>query len=512
LYLRSEGVTVDLFFRLYQNLKHNFWLNFLNDVSIFIFKTAQMNTSLIINNDLVETQNYTDALSPQDRSLLAKVAVATTDQVDLAFNAAKNAFPAWKNLPAHERMYKMELIANEILRRKDELAQSLCAEIAKPLRDSIKEVERSAEYLLFTTQAFRNIEGRVITGDKMPGYNLFQKTGIVTYEPMGVILAISPFNYPINLAITKIAPALVTGNTMIFKPASAGAATAFILSQIISNLLPPGVFNFISGKSSEIGDYLLTHPDLSMTAFTGSTSVGRHIQKVSSVPLYLEMGGKDAAIILADADLEMAASEIIKGGFSYSAQRCTAVKRIILHDDVADEFISLLKDKISKLTLGRAEENADITSLIDSKTTEYVIDLISDAREKGAQILTGGNKKNGIIVPTLCDYVTKEMRLYTEEPFGPVLPIIRIKSVEDALEKANDSKYGLQADIFTQNINTAFYIANNLNAGTVQINGKSDRGPDNFPFPGIKDSGMGVAGIRDALYSMMRIKMIVVNS
>jgi glyceraldehyde-3-phosphate dehydrogenase (NADP+) len=470
-----------------------------------------MKSALIINNQFISTENAKDVFSPEDNSNLGTFSLASNKEIDQAYEAASNAFLSWKKTPAHERMYKLELVANALLQKKLEIASTLCNEIAKPMKDCIKEVERSAEYILFTVQAFRNIEGRVISGDKMPGFNAGQKTAFVNYEPYGVVLAISPFNYPINLAVTKIAPALVAGNTVVFKPAKYGVLSAFMMSEIFSQNLPPGVLNFISGESSEIGDYLVSHKKVSMVAFTGSTQVGRHIQKLAQVPLYLEMGGKDAAIILSDANIEKAVSEIIKGAFSYSAQRCTAVKRIIIDENIADKFIGKFLENIVTLKIGKASENPDITALIDQKTADYVMSLSQDAKDKGAKILSGFVSEKNLVYPTLIDKVDSKMRIYTEEPFGPVLPIIRVKNTEEAIRVANDSKYGLQADVFTENINTAMFVASELNAGTVQINGKSDRGPDNFPFPGINDSGMGVAGVRDAIFGMMKTKVVVVN-
>ena len=470
-----------------------------------------MEAKLIINNEFMDTFSYYEVKNPYDESYIGQLSLASTQNVDDAYIAAENAFVSWNILPEHERMYKLELMAKGLLLKKEDIGNLMSQEIAKPLRDCIKEVERSAEYLIFTANAYRGIEGRLLNGDKMPGYNFMQKTAFVSYEPMGIVLAISPFNYPINLAITKIAPALVTGNCVILKPATQGALSAYLMSEVFCNILPAGVFNFIPGNSSEIGDYLLTHNKLSMIAFTGSTAVGRHIQSLAKVPLYLEMGGKDSAIVLDDAEVDKAATEIIKGAFSYSGQRCTAIKKIIVEEKIKNVLIQKLIENISKLKIGRAEENADITALIDKKSFNYVVKLLEDAKNQNAQIIYGGEISGNIIHPTLVDNVNQSMRIYSEEPFGPILPIITVQNMEEAILVANDTKYGLQSDIFTTNINKALIIARRLNVGTVQINGKSDRGPDNFPFPGIKDSGMGVSGITDALKSMMKTKVTVIN-
>ena len=276
--------------------------------------------------------------------------------------------------------------------------------------------------------------------------------------------------------------------------------------------LPKGVLNTITGRGSEIGDYIVTHPGVNFINFTGSTAVGRHIAKEAGmVPLMLELGGKDAAIVLSDADLDFAAQTIISGAYAYAGQRCTAVKRILATDAVADRLIPKLKDGVAKLKVGDPREGAIIVPLINTQAADFVMGLIDDAVEKGAKVLTGGKREDDLIQPTLVDFVTTEMRLAWEEPFGPVLPILRVKGIDEAIDIANRSEYGLQSSVFTKNIHDAFYIANRLEVGTVQINNKTERGPDHFPFLGVKASGMGTQGVKYAIEAMTRPKAIVFN-
>jgi len=229
------------------------------------------------------------------------------------------------------------------------------------------------------------------------------------------------------------------------------------------------------------------------------------------VPMLLELGGKDAAIVLGDADLEDAANDIVKGAYSYSGQRCTAVKRVIVLEEVADKLIELLKNNIEKLKVGKPEDGASIIPLIDNKSADYVEGLINDAVEKGAKLILGNKREKNLIYPTLFDYVTPSMRIAWEEPFGPVLPVIRVNSLDEAINIANKSQYGLQSSVFTKNIDSAFYVARKLEVGTVQINNKTERGPDHFPFLGVKASGMGTQGIRYSIEAMSRPKAIVLN-
>jgi glyceraldehyde-3-phosphate dehydrogenase (NADP+) len=226
----------------------------------------------------------------------------------------------------------------------------------------------------------------------------------------------------------------------------------------------------------------------------------------------MELGGKDAAIVLKDADLAFAARNIIAGAFSYSGQRCTAVKRILVVNEVADTLIAYLKEEIQKLKVGNPlESQVDVVPLINTKAADYVWDLIEDAKVKGAQLIYGGTREGNLIYPTLFDYVTTDMRVAWEEPFGPVLPILRVKSVDEAVDLANQSEYGLQSSVFTESLSDAFHVASRLEVGTVQVNNKTERGPDHFPFLGVKKSGIGTQGIRYSIEAMTRVKATVIN-
>jgi glyceraldehyde-3-phosphate dehydrogenase (NADP+) len=327
------------------------------------------------------------------------------------------------------------------------------------------------------------------------------------------VLAISPFNYPVNLSASKIAPALIAGNSVILKPPTQGAISALYLAEIFNQAgLPAGLLNVITGRGSEIGDYIVTHKDINFINFTGSSEVGRHISKISEmVPLLLELGGKDAAIVLKDADLELAANNIVSGAYGYSGQRCTAVKRVLVVDNIADELVDLITLKVQKLKVGKPEDGVDITPLINDKAADFVQELIDDAITQGANLIIGNKREGNLIYPTLLDNVTTKMRLAWEEPFGPVLPIIRIKDMNEGIKIANESEYGLQSAVFTENIDDAFYVAQKLEVGAVQINNKTERGPDHFPFLGVKSSGMGTQGIRYSIEAMSRPKAIVLN-
>lgn len=460
-----------------------------------------------------DESNLIEILSPIDGTLVGSVGAMTKEQVDLAIENAKEAQKQWKLIPVNERAEIMYRAAEILEERVDDFAYIMTREIAKDKKSAVSEVIRTADYIRFTANTAKNIAGESLPAESFPGFKR-NKISVVTREPLGVVLAISPFNYPVNLSASKIAPAIMAGNSVVLKPATQGSISALYLARVFQEAgLPAGVLNTITGRGSEIGDYAVTHKGVDFINFTGSTEIGRRISKITTmVPLLMELGGKDAAIVLENADLDLAANNIVAGAYSYSGQRCTAVKRILVVDSVADELVEKVKAKITKLKVGNPlEEDVDIVPLIDTKSADFVEELIKDASDKGAKLLLGGNREGNLVYPTLFDNVTTEMRLAWEEPFGPVLPIIRVKSKDEAIAIANRSEYGLQSSVFTQDINEAFYVADRLEVGTVQVNNKTERGPDHFPFLGVKASGIGTQGIRYSIESMSRPKATVIN-
>lgn len=464
----------------------------------------------LINGQNYQNGKWVDITSPTTNEIIGQVPALTKIEIDRAYQSAFEAQKLWAKMPLLERINILNQWKELIEKHKEKLADLMVLEIAKGKKDAITEIERSIMYIDYTFEEIKRIHPQAYTGDS---WAIKNKLAVFEYVPKGIVLAISPFNYPVNLAISKIFPALVAGNSVVFKPASQGSLVGLYFSQLAKfTEMPVGVFNAVSGKGSEIGDILVENPLINVISFTGSPEVGKRIASKSlKVDMVLELGGKDPAIVLADADLEDTANKIIKGAFSYSGQRCTAIKRVLVDRKISKDLTKLLVSKIEKLSVGKPEENAAITPVIDNKTVKYIQGLINDALKKGAKKLIGNKVEGNLMYPTLIDNVTKDMRIAWEEPFGPVLPIIDFEEVSEAIKIANDSDYGLQASIFTTNINSALSIAKQLETGTVNINDQSQRGPDHFPFTGIKDSGLGVQGIHDSLISFMRPKGIVFN-
>lgn len=468
----------------------------------------------LYNGDWMEsdTSRTIKIYSPADGSIVGEIQAMSTQEVDRAILNASEAQKKWAAIPVNKRAEVLERTADILEQQTDVISQVIMKEIAKRKSSARDEVKRTAEYIRFTAEEGRRITGETLYSDAFPGYDR-SKISVVTRVPLGVVLAISPFNYPVNLSASKIAPALVAGNSVVFKPATQGAVSGLYLSRAFCEAgVPAGVLNVITGRGSEIGDYSVTHPLINMIAFTGGSENGMHIAKEAGmVPMLMELGGKDAAIVLEDCNIDETVENIVGGAFSYSGQRCTAVKRVLVMNGIADKLVEKLADKISKLKVGMPEDDADITPLIDEKAADFAMELMDDAVDKGAKVVLGYRREGTIVYPALLDNVTADMRIAWEEPFGPVLPIMRVKNDEEAIYIANKSEYGLQSSIFTHDINRAFAIAGKLEVGTVQLNAKTERGPDHFPFIGVKSSGMGTQGIKYTIEAMTRNKAIVIN-
>ena len=464
----------------------------------------------LVNGEWKSSEKEITIYSPINQEELGTVPAMSQAEVDEAMQAARAALPAWRALSAVERAAYLHKTAAILERDKEKIGTILAKEVAKGIKVAIGEVVRTADLIRYAAE-----EGLRITGQAMEGGGFEaaskNKLAVVRREPVGVVLAIAPFNYPVNLSGSKIAPALIAGNVVMFKPPTQGSISGLLLAKAFEEAgIPAGVFNTITGRGSEIGDYIIEHKEVNFINFTGSTPIGERIGRLAGMrPIMLELGGKDAALVLEDADLEHAAKQIVAGAFSYSGQRCTAIKRVIVLDSVADTLVTLLQEEVAKLTVGNPFDNADITPVIDNASADFIWGLIEDAQEKGAQALTPIKREGNLLWPVLFDQVTKDMKVAWEEPFGPVLPIIRVASVEEAIAFANESEFGLQSSVFTNDFKKAFEIAEKLEVGTVHINNKTQRGPDNFPFLGVKGSGAGVQGIKYSIEAMTNVKSIV---
>lgn len=464
----------------------------------------------LVNGEWKLSENEIKIYAPATGEELGSVPAMSREEVDQVYASARAALADWRALSYVERAAYLHKAADILVRDAEKIGAVLSKEVAKGYKAAVSEVIRTAEIINYAAEEGLRMEGEVLEGGSFEAASK-KKIAIVRREPVGLVLAISPFNYPINLAGSKIAPALIAGNVVALKPPTQGSISGLLLAEAFAEAgLPAGVFNTITGRGSVIGAYIVEHEAVNFINFTGSTPIGERIGKLAGMrPIMLELGGKDSAIVLEDADIALAAKNIVAGAFGYSGQRCTAVKRVLVMESVADQLVAEIKGLVEKLLIGMPEDNADITPLIDTKAADFVEGLVNDAADKGAQALTEIKRDGNLICPILFDRVTTDMRLAWEEPFGPVLPVIRVSSVEEAISISNQSEYGLQASIFTTNFPQAFAIAEKLEVGTVHINNKTQRGTDNFPFLGAKKSGAGVQGVKYSIEAMTSLKSVV---
>ncbi|KAJ0091471.1 hypothetical protein Patl1_12573 [Pistacia atlantica] len=464
-------------------------------------------------------------INPTTRETHFRVARSCTqEEVKKIVETSKAVQKSWAKTPLWKRAELLHKAAAILKEHKAPIAECLVKEIAKPAKDAVTEVVRSGDLVSYCAEEGVRIlgEGQFLVSDSFPGnertkYCLTSKvTFTISAFPTGCVreshLPIPPFNYPVNLAVSKIAPALIAGNSLVLKPPTQGAVAALHMVHCFHLAgFPKGLISCVTGKGSEIGDFLTMHPGINCISFTGGDTGIAISKKAGMVPLQMELGGKDGCIILEDADLDLAAANIVKGGFSYSGQRCTAVKVVLVMESVANTLVEKVQAKVAKLSVGRPEDDCDITPVVTESSANFIEGLVMDAKEKGATCCQEYKREGNLIWPLLLDNVRPDMRIAWEEPFGPVLPVIRINSVEEGINHCNASNFGLQGCVFTRDINKAILISDAMETGTVQINSAPARGPDHFPFQGLKDSGIGSQGITNSINMMTKTKSTVIN-
>ncbi|WZN64104.1 NADP-dependent glyceraldehyde-3-phosphate dehydrogenase [Chloropicon roscoffensis] len=454
-------------------------------------------------------------MNPSTREEQAKVQACTREEIDEAYEGCAKAQEVWRQVPLWKRAEALRKVAGILREQRETIADCLVSEVAKAKKDSLSEVDRSADLIEYCAEEGLRLlsKGDFLTSDAFKGTER-NKLCLSSRIPLGTVLCIPPFNYPVNLCVSKIAPALIAGNAVLVKPPTQGAVAGLHLAQCFDkagDVFPKGLVNFVTVKASENGDYMAQHPGNDCLSFTGG-DVGLSLaKKVGMIPIQMELGGKDACIVCEDADLDLAAKHIVKGGFSYSGQRCTAVKIVLVHESVADALCEKVLAGVQKLTVGMPEDNKNITPVISEQSANFIEGLVLDAKQKGAKFLTEYKREGNLIWPTLLDRVRPDMDIAWEEPFGPVVPIMRVTGADEAVAHANKSRLALQACVFTKDVDNAIRLSDAVRAGTVQINGAPARGPDHFPFQGFRDSGIGSQGIVNSIGMMTKTKTTVIN-
>lgn len=423
--------------------------------------------------------------------------LSTREEAREAIAAARAAFAAWRDTPAPVRGRVVAKAALRMEQQKDELARLMTREQGKTLKDALGEVQKSINILDFMAG-----EGRRIAGETLPS-ELPKNFAYTLKQPLGVVAAIAPWNFPVSIPVWKIAPALIAGNTVVFKPATITSFTGAKVVQIFEQAgVPAGVLNMIVGSGSEIGGELIQHPDVRAVSFTGSNEVGcelyaqgaRHMKKCQC-----EMGGKNPVVILADADLPLAVESAVFGAFASTGQRCTATSRVIVEDSVADRFVQLLVERAGKLRTGNGlEPGIDMGPAVDESQLNTDLHYIEVGKKEakfllGGQRLTGGAYDRGYYVPpTVFDHVAPDSTIAQDEIFGPVLSVIRVRDFDEALRVANSVRFGLSSSLYSNDAAKIFEFIDRIETGITHVNSPTVGGEAQLPFGGMKATGVGM--------------------
>ncbi|MDD3754716.1 MAG: lactaldehyde dehydrogenase, partial [Methanobacterium sp.] len=459
---------------------------------------------MFINGKLIDKKEHIAVINPFNNEIVDHVPLGDNSDAKNAIDAAFKAKKTMRDMSSRKLSRILYDIYQELKEKSKEISELICLETGKPIRDSKIEMDRSLQTILMAAEESKRIYGETIPMDAaIAGKNVF---GFTIKIPLGVVAAITPFNYPVNLAIHKLAPALAAKNTVVFKPSSKAPLSALKMAEIMGRHLPDGAVNSVTGNSNVLGQEIITNPLINKISFTGSVSTGLSIaQKAGMKKLTLELGGNDPLIVLDDANLDVAVSAAVNGSYLNAGQVCIAVKRIILHEKIADQFAEQLVSLTKKLKMGDPmDSETDIGPLISEKSAIMVEKVVDDAIKNGAQLLCGGKRKGAFYEPTVIDNVHQEMELVQNETFGPISPIIRVKDLDEAIRVSNNTPYGLQAGVFTGSIEQAKKAVQGIEAGSVLINKQPTFRTDNMPFGGFKLSGIGKEGVKYAVEDMTR--------
>jgi acyl-CoA reductase-like NAD-dependent aldehyde dehydrogenase len=473
---------------------------------------------MLIDSQWVEASDGRrgNVVNPGTGEIIDSAPLATLEDAQRALDAAQRGRQAMRKLAAHERAEILFRIAEAIDEHKEELCRLLAQENGKPIVQTRAEVGVTANIFRMFGEESKRIFGRVIPVDAVRGQE--RHLAVTVRQPLGVVAAIVPFNYPVELWGHKAAAALAAGNAVISKPPSACPLALLKIAELMEAVwMPRAAHQMLTGPGSLIGDFLARAPGIQLITVTGSTKVGIRIAQLAAEHLkkvHMELGGNDAVIILADSDIEKAAEAVVLGRLARgNGQICCAVKRIFVEAPIYDQFADLLTAKAEALKVGdQMLEDTDVGPLINEQAASEVEAMVNEAIQAGARLRFGGKRRNAFMEPTVLTDVPLNVPLFAEECFGPVAPLVRFTSIDEAIRMANDSPYGLQAGVFTRDINKAFDIAYKLEAGGVIINWSSALRVETLPFGGIKMSGHGREGIHDTLDEMTDQKSIVVHN
>ncbi|MBI1883601.1 MAG: aldehyde dehydrogenase family protein [Chlamydiae bacterium] len=453
-----------------------------------------------------------EVINPFNGQIVGSVYLAQKSDTEKAIQRAVEAFEKSRHLPSHERARILKAIADALLKRREELARMIVQENGKPIRDCRMEVDRAVMTFEIAAEEAKRIPGELIPMDLRPDSE--GRLGIVKRFPMGPVTAITPFNYPLNLAVHKIAPAFAVGNPVILKPSMDTPITALLLGEIIQSCnVVSGMINVVTSHH-EACEALITDERIKMISFTGSPDVGWDLKRrCDHKRITLELGGNAGVIVHEDADLDLAVQRCLRGAFAYAGQVCISVQRIYIHQKIYSEFVKRFLESVKKLKIGDPmDEATDIGPMIKENQAIRAEEWIQEAVKAGAKLLAGGKRKGSFIEPTVLENVPKGTKACDKEAFAPLVDIFSYANFEEAVRSVNDTPYGLQAGIFTRDIGRILHAFEKIEVGGLMVNEVPTFRLDHMPYGGTKSSGFGREGLRYAMEEMTEPRLLILKA
>ncbi|MGI8317120.1 aldehyde dehydrogenase family protein [Halobacillus mangrovi] len=466
---------------------------------------------LFINGEWVNTEDQLDVLNKYTQETYARVAKASEKEVDQAVEAAQQAFKTNPMTP-YQRFEILKKVSELLLENKEELAKNITMEAGKPLKQATTEIERASQTFELAAEEAKRIHGEGVPVEAAPGSE--NRMAFTIKVPVGVVGAISPFNFPVNLVAHKIAPAIAAGNAVVLKPASKTPISALKLAELFEKAgLPKGYLNVVVGSGSTVGNQMMKDSRINMYTFTGSAEVGLKLKQETGLnKLILELGNNSPVIIDKEADIDAAAQNAAAKSYAFAGQVCISVQRLYVHEDIREEFQQKFIKAIKELNVGDPNDpETDVGPMISEDEAKRAEEWIEEAKKAGASVVYGGEREGALLRPTILADVNEDMKVVCEEIFAPVVNLLPFKDIKECIDEVNRSQYGLQGGIFTQNIDTAFYAVRNVEVGGLMINDSSQYRVDLMPYGGVKGSGWGKEGPKYTIEDMTEERLIVMN-
>jgi glyceraldehyde-3-phosphate dehydrogenase (NADP+) len=466
---------------------------------------------MYLGGEWIESGAIHEVTYPYDGSVTGRVHTARADDFTHAIGIAQEAFKHTRKLPSHERAQICSEISHEIRTRSEDFARMLTLEMGKTIREARGEVARAVSTFAIAAEEAKRIGGELMELDWAPGHD--RRMGIIRRFPLGVIGAIAPFNFPLNLVAHKVAPAIASGNTIVLKPASKTPIVSLMLAELIDKTaLPKGAFSVLPAPGGEASP-LVEDERVKLLTFTGSGEVGWGLDKRAAMKrIALELGGNAAVIVADDANLDYAIARIVMGGFAQAGQSCISVQRIYAQESVYEAFLEGLIPKVQALKMGDPlDEQTDLGPMVEERAVQKVLRWIDDAKSRGARVLTGGKAEGNMLEATVMTGVDPSCDVSCSEVFAPLVVANKYKDIGEAIHSVNDSRYGLQGGIFTNRIGDIWRAFEEIEVGGVVANDVPTYRADQMPYGGVKESGSGREGLRYAIEEMTEMKILAIN-